>query len=148
MAEIHEGGCLCGAIRYRTIGEPKRVGVCHCTLCKRRTGSAFGVGAYFDEVSFQVTTGALKTYEYRSDESNRWIKMEFCPQCGTSVTWTGEVVPGIRGIAVGTFDDPNWVKPQSHGFTRSALHWVVLPSDVEVYKTTPSAEELASIFRG
>jgi hypothetical protein len=71
MAEIHEGGCLCGGVRYRVIGEPKIVAVCHCTLCKRRTGSAFGLSAYFDEAAVQITSGVLKTYEYRSDETIR-----------------------------------------------------------------------------
>jgi hypothetical protein len=136
VAQTHEGGCLCGAVRYRVAGDPKIAGVCHCTFCKRRTGSAFGLSAYFDEAAVQITSGVLKTYEYRSDESNRWAKMEFCPTCGSTVTWTGEVLPGVRGIAVGTFDDPNWVKPKVHGWTRSALHWMVFPPDVEIFKAT------------
>ena len=136
MAQTHEGGCLCGAVRYRVAGDPKIAGVCHCTFCKRRTGSAFGLSAYFDEVAVQITSDVLKKYEYRSDESNRWVKMEFCPTCGSTVTWTGEFLPGVRGIAVGTFDDPNWVKPKVHGWTRSALHWTVFPPDVEIFKTT------------
>ncbi len=134
MAEVHEGGCLCGKVRYRVVGTPRGTGVCHCTICKRRTGSAFGVNAYFDEASVQVTSGALKTYEYRSDESNRWIRNEFCPNCGITVTYTVEFAPGARGIPLGTFDDPNWLKPSNHVYTRSALDWVVLPSDVEVFE--------------
>ena len=136
MAEIHEGGCLCGRVRYRVLGNPNRAGVCHCTSCKRRTGSAFGISAYFDEASVQITSDVLKTYEYRSDESNRWIKTEFCPTCGTTVTWTLEARPGVRGIAAGTFDDPNWIKPELHAWTRSALNWMVFPADVEILETT------------
>lgn len=74
MAVVHEGGCLCGTIRYRVFGEPINVGVCHCGLCKRRTGSAFGMGGYFDQVNIEITSGLPKTYEYRSDESNRWMR--------------------------------------------------------------------------
>ena len=138
MAEVHEGGCLCGAVRYRVIGEPTFSGVCHCTLCKRGTGSAFRVAAYFNDAGVEITSGILKTYEYRSDESNRWIKTQFCPSCGTTVTWTAELRPGGRGIAVGTFDDPNWIKPTRHGFTRSALHWMVFPPGVETFETIPA----------
>jgi|SRR5215469_9198777 len=97
--------------------------------------------AYFDEAAVQITSGVLKTYECRSDESNRWIKSKFCLTCGTTVTWTAEVLPGACGIAVGTFDDPNWIKPSVHGWTRSALHWMVFPADIEVFKTTRFAEE-------
>ena len=83
-----EGGCLCGAVRYRVTGEPVRSSACHCTYCQRRTGSAFGVGAYFRDNDVEIMRGDLKTYEYRSDESGRWLKTQFCTGCGTTVTWT------------------------------------------------------------
>jgi hypothetical protein len=101
MADIHEGGCHCGAVRYRVLSTPMLTGVCHCTSCQRRTGSAFGISAYFAERDVEIMRGVLKTYEYRSDESHRWAKTEFCPTCGTTVTWTAEVLPGARGIAGG-----------------------------------------------
>ena len=94
MPDIHEGGCLCGKVRYRVLGDPRHSGVCHCAFCKRRTGSAFGISVYFDEAAVQITSGLLKTYEYRSDESNRWIRAEFWPNCGTTVTATAEWAPG------------------------------------------------------
>jgi hypothetical protein len=134
MAETHDGGCLCGAVRYRVSGEPMLVGFCNCTLCKRRTGSAFGFSAYFDKRTVEMKSGVLKTYEYRSDESGRWARTEFCLTCGTTVTWTGELFPEARGIAGGTFDDPNWIKPTVSGWARSALHWVVFPADVRVFE--------------
>jgi hypothetical protein len=108
------------------------------------TGSAFAIPTYFDEAAVQITSGVLQTYECRSDESNRWLKFEFCPTCGTTVTWTAELLPGGRGIAGGTFDNPNWIKPPVHFWTRSALHWMVFPADVEVFKTLPQVD-LASL---
>jgi len=132
MVEVHEGGCLCGAVRYRVVGEPLAAGVCHCNFCKRGTGSAFRAGAYLDHAAITITSGVLKAYEYRSDESKRWIKIQFCPTCGTTVTWTAEWSQGTRAISAGTLDDPNWLKPTRHVWTRSALHWVVFPPDVEL----------------
>lgn len=140
MAEIHEGGCLCRSVRYRTVGEPIIDGLCHCTFCKRRTGSAFGMYAYFGERAVEIKSGILKAYEYRSDESNRWLRTEFCPTCGTTITATAEALPGARMIAVGTFDDPNWIKPKASVFTRSALHWVAFPPDLEIFETQPINE--------
>jgi hypothetical protein len=93
------------------------------------------MGAYFEEADVEVTSGALKAHQFHSAESGRWTKMEFCPTCGTTITWTGEVLPGMRAITVGTLDDPNWIKPKIHAWTRSALHWVVFPSDVELEAT-------------
>lgn len=133
-AEFHEGGCACGAVRYRTKGKPVRTGVCHCTFCQRRTGSAFGIGVYFGEQDVEITQGELKTYLHRSDESNRVLRMQFCPNCGTTVTWTLELLPGARAIAGGTLDDPNWLKIERHTWVRSRHHWVPLPSDVERFE--------------
>ncbi len=134
MTEVHEGGCLCGSVRYRVVGEPMLAGVCHCKLCQRGTGSAFREVAYFEEVAVQIS-GALKAYEYRSDEIDRWIRTEFCPTCGTTVTWTAEYIPGARGIAQGTLDEPNWIKHQWHAWTRSAQHWIAFPANVELIET-------------
>jgi hypothetical protein len=114
-------------------------GIYHCSRCKRRTGSAFGIVAYFAENDVQVTSGVLKTYEYRSD-TNRWVKTQFCLSCGTTVMWTAECFLDGRapGIAVGTFDNPYWIQPQSNVWTGSALSWVIFPPGVESHETQPS----------
>jgi hypothetical protein len=140
MAEIHEGGCHCGAVRYRVVGETTIAWVCHCTSCKRLTGSAFSIPAYFDQAAVQIIGDALKTYELRSDQSNRWVRTEFCSTCGTTVTWTAESFPGARGIATGTFDDPNWIKPTTHAWTRSALQWMAFPTGAQVFETVPQID--------
>jgi hypothetical protein len=88
MEEVHEGGCACGAVRYRVKNAPFRTSVYHCRNCQRRTGSAFGVGIYFKQQDFELLRGELKPYRFRSDESGRWLSMEFCTSCGTTVTWT------------------------------------------------------------
>lgn len=137
MTETHEGGCLCGAVRYRVTGQPTRTAVCHCTFCQRRTGSAFGISAYFAEQDVAITQGVLHPYEHRSDESRRWLKMEFCPTCGTTVTWTAELFPGERAVAGGTLDDPNWLKLDRHLWTRSAQHWMVFPAEIQRIEKQP-----------
>ena len=92
MPEVHEGGCLCGALRYRASGPPMRTTVCHCAFCQRVTGSAFGLWATYSKQEVAIS-GQFSTYEHRSDESGRWIKMEFCPRCGTIMVATFELSP-------------------------------------------------------
>ena len=145
MEPIHQGGCLCGEVRYQVTGEPIFAAVCHCKQCQLRTGSAFGIGVYFKETKVQITQGNLKRYEYRSDESNRLMATEFCTNCGTTVTWKVELLSGCRGIASGTLDDPNWFKIDMHAWTRSAQHWMVYPLDIKKYTTQPNIE-IAELF--
>jgi len=133
MSQVHEGGCLCGAVRYRVTGEPVRTSVCHCRKCQARTGSAFGIGAYFREADVELR-GALTTYEYRSDETRRWLRTQFCPRCGTTVTWTAEALTGLRALAGGSFDEPRWLDCQRHVWTRSKQEWVVLPPHAEIFE--------------
>lgn len=133
MSQVREGGCLCGAVRFRANNDPVRASVCHCKNCQRRTGSAFGIGAYFKEADIEIR-GELKTYEYRSDETGRWLKMQFCPSCGNTVTWTAEVFAGMRALAGGAFDDPNWLQISRHGWTRSKQKWMVYPPGVEIFE--------------
>ena len=132
MNPIREGGCLCGALRYRVRGEPLRASVCHCRNCQRRTGSAFGIGAYFRDADVELR-GSRNTYEYRSDETGRWLRMEFCPSCGNTVTWTAEALAGMRAIAGGSLDDPDWLKIDRHGWTRSKQTWVLCPPEVHLF---------------
>lgn len=78
MENVCEGGCLCGAVRYRVRGKPVVSVVCHCKFCQRRLGSAFATFAYFDETNVEFIQGHVTEYEHRSDESGRWLRMQFC----------------------------------------------------------------------
>lgn len=135
MAQLHEGGCVCGAVRYATHGEPERVTVCHCTWCQRRTGSAFGIEVVYRADAVTVTGDTLATYRHVSDESGRWLDQQFCTRCGANIGFTLEAVPGIRTIAAGTFDDPSWITAERytfrHVYLRSARPWSRVPDGVE-----------------
>jgi hypothetical protein len=134
MSEVHEGGCVCGAIRYRVKGEPQTAYVCHCTFCQKRTGSAFAVIVWFEEENVELMGNGPTIYEHRVDENNRWFRLHFCNRCGTTVMATVERRPSRRLIMVGTLDDPNWVKLDRHIWTRSAQHWMVYPQDMKRFE--------------
>jgi len=134
VTEDHSGGCACGALRYRVRGMPTVGSVCHCTFCQRRLASAFAVMASFPEEAVEIVQGDVATVEHRSDESGRWLRMDFCPRCGTTVAHRAEARPGIRTVAAGTFDEPDWFPIQRHIWVRSKLPWVVVPRGVESYE--------------
>ena len=131
---IHAGGCQCGAVRYRVDGAALFGTVCHCRFCQRRLASAFAVLATFDEDQVTLLQGELAEREYRSDESGRWLRMCFCPGCGTTVSHSAELRPGKRTIAAGTFDEPAWFAIDRHIWVRSKLPWVTIPAGVAQYE--------------
>ncbi|WP_425050355.1 GFA family protein [Psychromarinibacter sp. S121] len=125
-AETHEGGCHCGAIRYRTTGMPAKTAVCHCRDCQLRTGSAFGVSVYFDSDRIEILQGVPRGYHFQS-ESGRSFATQFCPECGTTLMWVLELFPGRTGVAGGTFDPPSfWYDVGREVFTRSRAPFAVL----------------------
>ena len=134
-----EGGCQCGAVRYRTSDKPVRVLACHCQSCRRRTGAPYGVGLYFDSDDVEVVQGSMRTYEFRSSTSGRWVRNEFCEQCGTAVTWTLEMRLGLRGIASGTYDDQHWYKIDAHLWAGEARSDMCFPEHVEVFEAAVPA---------
>ena len=127
MSEVHEGGCVCGAIRYRVMGEPLRAYVCHCTFCQRFTGSAFGVLTWFKKENVEVVGDGIVTYDHTVDETDRWFRLHSCGRCATTFMGTTQRQPNICYIFVGTYDDPNWVQLTRQLWTRSAQHWVTMP---------------------
>jgi hypothetical protein len=120
----HEGGCLCGQVRYTVIGQPEPRGVCHCRYCQLRTGSAFAVLAYFQPQNFQLQHGELSHYHFTSESDKNWDTY-FCPRCGTTVYYQLEVWGDLIGIDAGTFDPPSFFFDiAGEVFTQSKAHFL------------------------
>ena len=132
------GGCVCGAVRFRTLAEPSRVTICHCAWCQRRTGTAFGTEVVFNVDEVEITGQHVTRYRHVSDESGRWLDVEFCAKCGTNLGFTLEAVPGVRTLPAGAFDAPTWICAEHyktrHVFLRSKRPWGELSPLVEQYE--------------
>ncbi len=133
MSEVLEGGCLCGAVRFRASQAPLRTLVCHCTFCQKVTGSAYFAESMFPMDAVQFNNGRLSCYEHLYDGRHKKVYVHFCPNCGTTVSLTFERWPDIRGIARGCYDDPNAVAISSHIWTRSAQSGTALPEGVDCF---------------
>ena len=132
--DYRHGGCVCGAVRYRVQGKPVLGTVCHCKFCQRRLASAFAVLATFEEKHVEMLQGETRECLHRSDVSGRWLRMNFCPACGTTVSHRTEFRPGMHTIAAGTFDDPGWFRIDRHIWVQSKQPWVTIPEGVAVYQ--------------
>lgn len=133
----HEGGCLCGGIRYAALAKPMRVTVCHCRFCQRATGSAYMVEPIFSKQDFVLSKGDPRLFDLRSAGSGKTIHIYFCAECGTKLWLSLERFPDVVGVYAGTFDDPGWfpVEPASarHIFLGVARHDTVIPGGFPTY---------------
>jgi hypothetical protein len=120
MPVHHKGGCVCGAVRFEVEGDPKTTAVCHCKFCQKRTGSTNAFLIYYNQSSVKFLEGELKTYRHVSDVSGRWIDIQSCMKCGSSISWTLELVPSWRGFEGGSFDDNSVFTRNVHMWTNSS----------------------------
>jgi hypothetical protein len=120
--------CACGQLHVACDGEPLLVSVCHCCDCQRRTGSAFGIAAFYDVQAVRVS-GASKSFT-RPSETGFPVTFHFCPECGTSLYWLPARKPGQIAVAAGAFADPDFPAPAKSTYTErrhSWLTWVIDP---------------------
>jgi hypothetical protein len=117
--------CACRHLRLTVRGEPDRVLACHCRECQRRTGSVFGVSAYFPEDRIIASEGESCTYSRIAGGVR--FETRFCPSCGTSLFWRSSALPRHVAVAVGCFADPGFPPPSIVAWTSEQHGWVRFP---------------------
>ena len=116
---IREGGCLCGAVRFKAVGEPLNVRVCHCRNCQKAMGSPF-----FARASFPQTALTVEGETGRFASSDRLDRV-FCKTCGTRLfAWRKNGTSA--GVALAVFDDRNAFAPTEHMWVSEKIQWVKL----------------------
>jgi len=132
MTEKLEGGCACGAVRYRLASAPMFVHCCHCRDCQRQTGSAFVLNALFEadrvDVSGEVAPSAMPT------DSGRPHHVFRCPKCATALWSEYGGRTQVRFVRIGTLDNPSALSPDVHIYVRSKLRWVGLPPSAPAFE--------------
>ena len=148
MRVTREGGCSCGAVRYRLAAEPLFVHCCHCLNCQRQTGSAFVINVLIEGDRVELLAGKPEPVDVPRDDGSTQ-RIHRCPHCQVAV-YSEYGRPEILFVRAGTLDDPSSVAPDVHIYTRSKLPWVRLPDDVaafEVYYDSKTLWPPASLER-
>jgi len=120
--------CACGTSSITIAGEPSQHNVCHCTNCKRRSGSAFGISTYFLRSDMVEITGTTRTYSFHHAAGNHDQERHFCEKCGTTLFWYMSTRPMLIGIAGGCFADDSLGEPTWSANNSQKLSWLTLPS--------------------
>ncbi len=119
--------CACGQASITVNARPRMHGVCHCTNCKRRTGSAFGISAYFDKTAVVARRGETTAYAFHHAAQDHDQKRHFCALCGTTLYWFVSTLPESIGIAGGCFAGEGLAEPTYSVSERTKESWVGLP---------------------
>lgn len=118
-----EGGCQCGAVRYRITAPPLAVYNCHCTDCRRFSGATHSMSMPTKKAAFEHLKGEVTPYNKPAD-SGRTVPMMSCAICGTKVWNEPQATPDILVIKAGTLDDMSWAQPVGNIWTDSKVPWV------------------------
>jgi hypothetical protein len=148
MTVASEGGCACGAVRYRLASEPLFTHCCHCLNCQRQTGSAFVINLLIEADRVELLAGDPQPVDVPRDDGSTQLIYR-CPTCQVAV-YSDYGRPEVLFVRGGTLDQPSAVTPDVHIFTKSKLSWVTLPDSVpafEVYYDRKALWPAASLER-
>jgi hypothetical protein len=133
-----EGGCVCGAVRYKLTAPPLSVYACHCRDCQRFASGPYAIGIIVDLENFAVSGPTVFTE--RIAESGRTVRQFACSRCACRI-WH-ENAPGPAIVRAGTLDEPAWARPAVHTWTRSKLPWIELGGAPAYQAGAPSRQTL------
>lgn len=130
------GSCLCGAVRYRVTGEAKRFYHCHCSRCRKATGTGHASNLFLQPASLEWLGGEEQIRSFKVPEAQRFTNA-FCASCGSRLP---RQAPGtdIVMIPAGTLDDEPPIQPQARLFSESRAKWSCAGDDLPAYAQYPA----------
>ena len=123
--------CQCGQLQVDVPGPSPAVVACHCIACQRRTGSPFGVAAYYPDAQVRVTGRSIRFD--RATETGGVFENHFCPDCGATVFFRGAKNAGVTGVALGAFVDRHEMAPVRSVWEQSRHPWVTIPTAQQTF---------------
>ena len=121
------GSCLCKRVRFEIQGQLGGTSHCHCTMCRKVTGAAFGTYAEVKNENLKIVSGAELILRYRSSPG---VERTFCSRCGSTLQFVSEKNPGKVEIALGTLDDDPGIQVLRHIFVAYKAPWFEITDDL------------------
>ncbi len=128
--------CHCGDLTLRCDGAPRKISLCHCLQCQRRTGSLFSVAVFYDREQVSIERGTTASF-VRESASGLPVTFRFCPGCGSNLFWEPARMPRLIGVAAGAFADPDFPMPDQAVWTKEGHHWIDLPEGIAAFEENP-----------
>ena len=133
MSEVtYRGACLCGAVQYQISGELQQVAHCHCTMCRRHSGAAFLTYAACRSSDLQFVAELPTAYR-----SSPQARRGHCRVCGSPLTFVFDAAPELVWLTLGSFEQPEQVRPGGHWFAANSLPWLHLDDGLPRFAEFP-----------
>jgi hypothetical protein len=129
-----KGGCLCGNVRYEIRGAVKKLVHCHCSMCRKAHGAAFGSYVVLSAADFELVSGESDVAAF---ESSPGVQRTFCRRCGSTLQFRSAKRPDSVELAAGTLDDDPGVKPAYHIFVGSKAPWFEITDGLPQHAASP-----------
>jgi len=135
MPALH-GSCLCGGVQFEIAQPLETARYCHCTSCKKLSGSIGTANARASSDAVRVVAGRELLRTYQPPEGSA---KTFCSTCGSNLFGGGWPDSAQCSVRLSAIDDSFDVRPSAHLFVRSVAAWETLPDDgLERFDTTSS----------
>ena len=135
MPATVEGGCMCGAVRYRISAPPIATGLCHCDRCRPQSGSAFSTIIIIKRSTFELE-GETTVFEDVGASGQR-VGRRSCSRCGSPLTTEPDVAPDMMFVKAGGIDNNEWFKPAVELFVTRRRPWVTPVPGVPQFEANP-----------
>lgn len=122
------GGCLCGDVRFEIVSAPKLTEYCHCTTCRKASGSPVMAWAGVASDGFKLLKGEPAVYA-----SSPGVERGFCGRCGTTLSIYSAQFPEEIYVSIASFDDADAVAPEVHIWREERLGWLETSDDSPRY---------------
>lgn len=129
-----DGGCLCGAVRYRINRTHLNAMHCHCSMCQRVHGGAYSTHVVMRPDQLEWLAGRDQLIAY---ESSTNAYREFCPTCGSQILIHGQTDDGALSVPAGSLDGDPPLTQLGHIFAADALHWARPPDNLPRHLSWP-----------
>ncbi|MEC4089604.1 GFA family protein [Pseudoalteromonas rubra] len=138
MKNEYHGSCLCGHVTFSVSGFSTKVANCHCTMCRKFHGAAFGTLVSVTDLNWLSGTECLKEFTAPNGTTRT-----FCHTCGSSLGFRSKgVSPEDIEIAISTFDTDIPVKVDAQIFTSSKANWCSLQADIPTFKNARTSSRM------
>jgi hypothetical protein len=129
---MFRGSCLCRSVRYELSAEPGAFGYCHCTSCRKASGSAHAANAPVDRADLHLLSGKEFIREF---ESSPGKFRAFCTNCGSPLYGYLSSMPEVIRIRLGSLDTPFMKQPQAHTWVSDKAPWEPIDDKIPQFET-------------